>query len=269
MREVPSWTCRRAFNGALLLLTLLFAGCHRSRPEEPPTIAAAADLQFALEEIADRFRRDTGRTVRLSFGSSGNAARQIEQGAPFQLFLSADEAFVRLLAQSGRTLDEGTLYATGRIGIFVPAGSPLKADGTLQDLRAALEGARVQSFAIANPQHAPYGKRAQEALEKAGLWTAIRPRLVLGENVVQAAQFAVSGNAQGSIIAYSLASSPAFAGKGRFDLIPESFHQPLRQRMVLLRGAGATARAFHAYLQQPGARAILRRYGFLLPGERG
>lgn len=251
-----------------LLLALSTLGCRRSAAEDVPVVAAAADLQFALEEISQTFTATTGRTVKLSFGSSGNFVRQLEQGAPFQLFMSADEAFVFRLVKAGRTLDGGMLYATGRIALFVPHGSPLKADGSLADLRAALADGRLVAFAMANPEHAPYGQRAEEALRHVGLWEAIQPRLVLGENVSQAAQFATSGSTQGGIIAYSLAQSPRITRMGAFALIPEAWHRPLAQRMVLLKGAGPTAKAFYEHLQRPDARRILRQYGFGLPSER-
>ncbi|MDF2782474.1 MAG: molybdenum transporter substrate-binding protein, partial [Geminicoccaceae bacterium] len=119
--------------------------------DEPPTVAAASDLQFALTEVANAFTAETGLDVRLAFGSSGNFARQIRQGAPFEIYLSADEDYVLSLARDGFTRDEGALYAVGRIVILVPLGSPLEADGSLEDLRAALEDGRVQKFAIANP----------------------------------------------------------------------------------------------------------------------
>lgn len=230
-------------------------------------IAGAADLKFALEEIATQFRADTKREVKLVFGSSGNFYRQIGQGAPFQLFLSADEDFVFKLADAGKTVDRGELYALGRIVIIVPRGSALKADGEFKDLSAALTDGRLKKFAIANPEHAPYGKRAEEALKHAGLWERIRGRLVLGENVAQTAQFATSGSTQGGIIAYSLASAPAVAKLGEFALIPHAWHAPLKQRMVLIKGAGETAQTFYRYLQQPAARSIMKRYGFVLPGE--
>ncbi|MDP2261603.1 MAG: molybdate ABC transporter substrate-binding protein [Hydrogenophaga sp.] len=230
-----------------------------------PVVVAASDLKFALEEVSAQFRRDGGAPVRLVFGSSGNFYRQIQQGAPFHLFLSADEDFVFKLADAGKTLDRGHRYAVGRIGLMVPKGSPLKADGELRDLALALKDGRLQKFAIANPEHAPYGTRAMEALQHAGLWQQIQPRLVLGENISQAAQFATSGSTQGGIVAYSLALAPAVAAQGSFALIPEAWHQPLNQRMVLLQGADATARAFYAYLKAPAAQAVLRRYGFSLP----
>jgi molybdate transport system substrate-binding protein len=235
---------------------------------DSPTIASASDLKFALEEVSARFTADTGRSVRLVFGSSGNLYRQIEQGAPFEVFMSADEEFVLRLADAGRTVDRGVLYAVGRIVIMVPHGSTLRADSELRDLAAALSDGRLRRFAIANPEHAPYGRRAEEALRHAGLWARIVDRLVLGENVSQAAQFATSGNAQGGIIAYSLALAPPVSVLGSFALIPDSWHTPLRQRMVLLRGAGAVARAFYQYAQEEAARATMRRYGFVLPGER-
>jgi molybdate transport system substrate-binding protein len=235
--------------------------------EDPPTVAAAADLQFALTDVAEAFRAETGLEVKLAFGSSGNFARQIRQGAPFAMYLSADEDYVLELSKDGFTRDEGALYAIGRIVIIAPHGSPLRADDALEDLRAGLEDGRVQKFAIANPEHAPYGKRAEEALRHAGLWDAIEPRLVLGENVSQAAQFATSGSTQGGIIAYSLGLSPKVSALGSLALIPEDWHAPLRQRMVLLTSAGATAERFFAFVQEPAARAIMRRYGFLLPGE--
>jgi molybdate transport system substrate-binding protein len=234
---------------------------------EPPLVAAAADLRFALDEVSAQFARATGESVRVVYGSSGNFRRQIAEGAPFELFLAADEAYVFALAAAGLTVDEGVLYATGRIALVVPAGSPLAPDPALRDLAQAVAAGRVRKFAIANPEHAPYGRAAQEALTAIGAWDAIAPRLVLGENVAQAAQFALSGGAQGGIIALSLALAPGVLGNGRYVAIPESMHRPLRQRMVLTRHAAARARAFYDYLQQPEARAVFKRYGFTLPGD--
>jgi molybdate transport system substrate-binding protein len=252
---------------ALLAFALLGSSMAQAQPAAAPPIAAASDLKFAVDEIAAAFQKDTGHTVRLSYGSSGNFYRQIAQDAPFELFMSADEDFVFRLADRNLTVDRGVLYATGRIVLFVPSGAALKADAQLADLRRALEESRIRRFAIANPQHAPYGRAAMEALKSAGLWDAIQPRLVLGENVSQAAQFAASGATQGGIFAYSLALAPVFARVGTHVLIPEHMHGPLRQRMVLTHKAGAVARAFHDYLQQPAARAVFRRHGFVLPGE--
>jgi len=151
---------------------------------------------------------------------------------------------------------------------MVPHGSPLKADPELRHLAAALAEGRIKRFAIADPDHAPHGKRAEEALRHAGLWERIKEHLVLGENVAQAAQLATAEGAQGGIIAYSLALSPSISKLGHFALIPEAWHEPLKQRMVLIKGASETAQAFYRYMQQPAARDILRRYGFALPAEQ-
>ncbi len=237
------------------------------RAQEAPVVAAAADLRFALAEVAEAFARDSQREVRLTFGSSGDFSRQIRQGAPFQMFLSADEQFVLDLAATGFTVDDGLLYAVGHLAIMVPTGSPLKADGTLADLKAALDDGRLKKFAIANPEHAPYGRRAEEALRQAGVWEAIADRLVFGENAAQAAQFAIGGDTQGGIVAYSLALSPSVSKRGSYALIPAAWHRPLRQRMALVKGAGETARLFYRFMQTPSARVIMGRYGFALPGE--
>jgi molybdate transport system substrate-binding protein len=250
----------------LLALTLSWiAAAQAAQPA--PTVAAASDLQFALPEIAALFRAQTGDEVKLVFGSSGNLRRQIGEGAPFELFLSADEAFVQALQREGRVEPDAPLYAVGRLALFVPNGSALAADGSLQDLAKAVADGRLRKLAIANPEHAPYGRAAREALTKTGAWPALESKLVLGENVSQAAQFAAGGAAQAGLIAYSLAVSPALSNKGRFALVASGLHESLRQRMALVRGAGRVARAFFAFLQDAPARAVLRRYGFLLPGE--
>jgi len=230
-----------------------------------PLVAAASDLQFALDEIITRFRRDTGITPRVTYGSSGNFARQIEQGAPFELFLSADEAYVDRLAARGLTQGDGTLYAIGRIVLFAPHGSPLEPDPGLKNLATRLASGESGRLAIANPEHAPYGRAAEQALRSLGVWEAVQPKLLLGENVAQAAQFASSGNADGGIIAYSLALAPALRERGTFALLPDTLHAPLRQRMVLLQRASPAAARFYDYLRSPASRAILSEYGFVLP----
>jgi molybdate transport system substrate-binding protein len=254
----------------LILLAVFFVLCGPATgaiPRDVPAVAAASDLKFALEETAAQFRAASARDVKLVFGSSGNFYRQIQQGAPFQLFLSADEGLVLKLAESGKAEYRGRLYATGRLVLFARHGSALKVDAQLAAFKAAVASGAIRRFAIANPEHAPYGRAAQQALLKLGLWDALRGKLVLGENVSQAAQFATSASAEGGIFAYSLALSPQIATLGSYALIPENLHEPLRQRVVLMKGAGATARAFYDYLEQPAARTIFKRYGFVLPGE--
>jgi molybdate transport system substrate-binding protein len=250
---------------ALLVAMLVIGWAPVASAQRPPIVAAASDLQFALAEIAKLFAREEGPRVELVFGSSGLLARQVRDGAPFELFLSADEAFVEDLASAGLARDRGTLYAIGRIVLFAPTGSPLVASEGLDGLARLLPSGRVTRFAIANPAHAPYGRAAEAALRKHGMWETLQPRLVLGENVSQAAQFAMTGRAAGGIIAYSLALSPNVRSRGAFLLIPDTDHPPLRQRMVLLNRAGPVAERFYRYLQEPAARAILERYGFALP----
>jgi molybdate transport system substrate-binding protein len=254
---------RRLLNA--LLAGIAWACVAGSALAQAPAVAAAADLKFALDELAQRYKAATGRGVALTFGSSGNFTQQIENGAPFELFLSADEAYVERLAAQGLTRDGGALYAIGRLVLFVPAGSPLRADASLADLRAALADRRLKRFAIANPAHAPYGRAAREALQFAGLWDAVQPFLVLGENASQATQFAASGNAQGGIVPWALAKAPDVARQGTGVLLPESMHKPLRQRMVLLKRATPAAAEFYAWLQGPAAREVLSRHGFALP----
>ena len=249
------------------LLAFAAPTCAGAAPAaEGPVVAAAADLQFALPEIAAQFTRETGHKLRLVFGSSGNFRRQIEDGAPFELFLSADQSYVDALAREGHSADAGVVYAVGRLALIVPRGSPVAVDPQLRGVARALADGTLHKFAIANPEHAPYGRAARQALIRAGLWRAIEPKLVLGENISQTAQFAVSGAAQGGIVAYSLLRSKALAGRGDYVLLPASMYDPLMQRMVLLNNAGATARAFYRYLQGPEARAIFDRYGFEAPG---
>jgi molybdate transport system substrate-binding protein len=257
----------RACLFALVLGAVASLGPATSHSDDSPVVAAASDLQFAVEEIASAFRRETGKSVRLSTGSTGNFARQIREGAPFEIFMAADESFVLDLYADGLTQSEGDIYAVGRIVLMRAHDSPLAADGTLTDLGDAIAEGRLSRFAIAHPEHAPYGMRAEEALRSAGLWEAIQPMLVHGENVSQAAQFALSGSAEGGIIAYSLALAPQLADQGTFDLIPAQLHQPLVQRMVLLPAAGEVAEAFYAFVNGSEGREIMQRHGFLLPGE--
>lgn len=260
---MPQHPARRRFLAVTLWLT--FGAWPVAAQQDAPVVAAASDLQFAIEEVAAAFARDTGMQVRLSMGSTGNFARQIREGAPFEIFMAADEQFIADLHAEGLTRDAGELYAIGRIVIMAPHGSTLTPDPELDHLAEMLAEGQITRFAIANPEHAPYGMRAREALISRGLWGALHPFMVLGENVSQAAQFALSGNAEGGIIAYSLALAPQVAPLGRYELIPEDWHAPLRQRMALLNNSGPVAEAFYAYMMEPAAREIMERFGFVLP----
>lgn len=253
------WTVsRRAASAALLAIGA--ARAMGARPARPVRVAAASDLKFAMDELAGRFRRETGVVVQVTFGSSGQFAQQIRQGLPVDVYLSADEDYVFQLADAGLTQGRGVVYAHGRLAVIVPKSSPVGLEPGLASLRAALPG--IRAFAIANPAHAPYGRAAQQALERLGLWAAVRSKLVLGENVAQASQYVTSSAAQAGITALSLALAPPVAGLTRSMVLPADLHAPMRQRMVLLRAAAPQAAGFFQFLQGAAARVILLRHGF-------
>ena len=227
-------------------------------------VAAAADLKFAMEELSETFEKQAGTKVNATYGSSGNFFSQIENGAPFDVFFSADIAYPRRLEAAGLA-EPGTLYeyAVGRIAIWTPADA--KVDVTKQGWKALLD-ASVKKIAIANPEHAPYGRAAVVAMQKAGIYESVNNKLVYGENISQAAQFAQSGNAQAGIIALSLAISPPMRD-GKHWEIPVDMHPALEQGAIVLKKAENknAARAFLEFVKAPAGRAILARYGFEFP----
>jgi molybdate transport system substrate-binding protein len=245
-------------------LVAAFVSFAPAQAAQKVTIAAAADLKFAMDEIASSFRSaHPGNDVELIYGSSGKFHTQIQQGAPFDIFFSADVGFARELKAAGQAISEPKLYAIGRIVLWSAARDASKL--TL----ASLTDPTIQKIAIANPQHAPYGKRAEEALRSAGLWDRLQSKLVFGENIAQTAQYVQSGAADVGIIALSLAVNKELASKGGYWLIPDNLHAPLEQAYVITKhGEGnPLATAFTAYMQTPDARRIMIRYGFVLPGE--
>jgi molybdate transport system substrate-binding protein len=245
----------------LLVLGFAMQGAHAG---EKITIAAAADLKFALDEIVGLFNR-THPTDRVEtvYGSSGKFHTQIRQGAPFDLYFSADIAYPRKLEEQGFAASEVQPYALGRIVLWSPSRDASKM--TLADLADS----SMRKIAIANPKHAPYGKRAEEALKAAGVWEKVEARLVYGENIAQAAQFVQSGNAQIGIIALSLALSPELAKQGGYALISDRLHQPLEQGFIVTRRAADNplAQAFARFMVGKEARAVMSRYGFVLPDK--
>jgi molybdate transport system substrate-binding protein len=228
-------------------------------------VAAASSLQFVLPEIAAAFRARTGHGLLITYGSSGNFSRQIEQGAPFELFLSADQAYVEGLVEQGLTTDAGRDYALGKIAAIVPLTGRIRLTPDLAGIAQAIAAGELEHFAIASPEHAPYGRAAREALTALGLWQSLQPLLIRGENAAQALQFATSGSSQGGIVPYAFALVPAIAASNQVILLASTLHQPLRQRMVLLKSAGPVAREFFAFMGASEAGAILQRSGFDLP----
>jgi molybdate transport system substrate-binding protein len=230
------------------------------------TVAAAADLSYAMNEIAANFEKVTGCTVRVSTGSSGNFLSQIENGAPFDVFFSADIEYPKKLEAEGLAAPGSTyLYAVGKIVLWVRNDSRLDISKGL----AVLRDPSVQKVAIANPQHAPYGRAAEEALRNSGVYDAVKDRFVLGENISQAAEFVESGNADTGILALSLVLSPGLKDKGRFWRIPENLYAPIQQGVVLVRASQNPqgARAFLEYIKSAATAALLERYGFVLPAK--
>jgi molybdate transport system substrate-binding protein len=244
----------------------LLAAQSRPKPCGIVTVAAASDLTDVMNEIARSFEKETGCTVRLSTGSSGNFLSQIENGAPFDVFFSADIDYPKKLESEGLAAPASTyLYAIGKIVLWTRNDSHLDISKGL----AALRDPAVQKISIANPQHAPYGRAAEEALRKSGIYDAVKDRLVLGENISQAAQFVESGNADAGILALSLAVSTALKQEGHFAAIPEDLYKPIEQGAIVTRAAPNPrgARIFLDYIKIPAITTLLERYGFALPAK--
>lgn len=241
----------------------VWLGCTRgtSPPAVSLTVSAAADLTFAFQEIGALFTQQTGIQVIFNFGSTGQLAQQIERGAPVDLLAAANVAVIEELERQGLILP-GTkaLYARGRLTLWTHADSRLRIE-RIEDVARP----EVRRLAIANPQHAPYGVAAREALQAVGIWGAVQPKLILAENVRQALLYAATGNVDVAIVALSL----SVRGEGRWVLIPEDLHTPLDQALAVIRGTRheREARQFAAFINGPSGRPILRKYGFLLPGE--
>jgi molybdate transport system substrate-binding protein len=248
----------------MLIFVCLFAALQTAHAGEKITIAAAADLKFALDEIVALFgKAHPADQVETVYGSSGKFQTQIRQGAPFDLYFSADIAYPRALKAEGFAASEVQPYALGRIVLWSPSRDAGKM--TLADLADPA----IKKIAIANPKHAPYGKRAEEALKTAGVWEKVEGKLVYGENVAQAVQFVQTGNAQAGIVALSLALSPELAKQGGYALIPDTLHRPLEQGFIVIKRAAGNplAQAFARFMADREARAVMVRYGFVLPGE--
>ena len=228
-------------------------------------IAAAADLRHALDAIIARLETSKAGKIRVTYGSSGNLARQIAQGAPFELFLSADEAIAQSLIDAGHAEGPGIVYGVGRLAVIARRGGRIEAERGLQAIAEAMAGNDLSRFAIANPEHAPYGARAKETLEKAGLWQPLQGGLVLAENVAQAAQYVMTGAAEAGITALPLVKTGPAAAALRYGIVPAELHTPLRQRMVLAKRASPAARALYAFIATAEAQAILRASGFEQP----
>jgi molybdate transport system substrate-binding protein len=258
----------------LPLIVLLAVVCIGRCAGQEITIAAAADLQFAMQDIADRFQKETGKTVKLIYGSSGTFYQQLQNGAPFDIFFSANLDYAKKLEAAGLT-EPGSYYqyAKGKIVIWVPKDSKLEVSSGLQVLlnpvllNPVLLNPAVKRIAIANPQHAPYGQAAVAAMQKEQIYEKVRDKLVLGENISQAASFVVSGSADVGIVALSLALSPNMKDKGRYAEIPADEYPPIEQACVILKSSKdkEAAKEFLAFFKKPAMGDVLKSYGFDVP----
>jgi len=265
----------RFFASALLVASIVLAGASGWAQEKEKesnsaalVVAAAADLSAVLKEIGDRFEKKTGATVKLAFGASGAFTQQIQNGAPFDLFFSADMDYPRQLISAGDA-DAASLYqyAIGKLVLWVSADSKL--DVEHQGMNILLDPS-VKKIAIANPQHAPYGRAAVAALKHAAIYDRIADRLVLGENISQAAQFVESGNAQAGFVALAHASAPAMRGKGKYWEVPADFYPPLAQGVVVLSHSQHKKEAadFLEFMKTKEVSELLEKYGFTLPPNK-
>lgn len=257
---------QRASAVALLVaLALAVAGCGDGDAASTAggreiTVAAASDLRFAFEEVGERFAQETGIEVTFSFGSSGQLREQIINGAPFDVFASADVDFVDAVIDAGHgDPDTKADYGIGRIALWSPPGIGLPS--AVEDLADP----RYRRIAIANPTHAPYGAAAEQALAAAGVLDQVRDRLVFGENISDTLRIARSGNADVALVALSL----VIAGDVPYTLVDDALHEPLRQALVVTATgpSGDAGREFAAFLAGPTGRGVMVRYGFALPGD--
>ncbi len=253
---------------SLVLLGLL-AACGVSTVSQPTsssapvtlTVSAAADLNYVFPEIGKLWEQKTGHTVSFNLGSTGQLAQQIERGAPVDLFAAANKTFVEALDEQGLVFSETkALYGVGRLTLWQREDSPLE----INDLQALTQPA-IKRIAIANPDHAPYGVAAREALQSAGIWDELQPKLILGENIKQTQQYAETGNVDVAIAALSI----SVERPGKWTLIPAELHNPLEQMLAVPQRAPhpEVAQQFAAFINGEKGRPLMQKYGFVLPGE--
>ena len=246
-------------------IVLLLALSASAAAQAPLRVAAAADLQFVLPKIAQQYENSTHQKLELIFGSSGNFYAQIQNGAPFDVFLSADTMYPQRLVRSGSAVaDSYRLYAQGRLVLWLRSGN--KSDVNGEGLRSLLSSS-ITRVAIANPGHAPYGRAAVAAMRSAGVYGSLQKKLVMGENIAQAAQFVQSGNAQAGLLAYSSAAALQKQSGGTIWMAPQTLYPPIEQAGVVLTRSTQqeAARNFLQYMASPVATGLLHEYGFALP----
>lgn len=247
----------------LLLLLVLPLSSY----SQTPVIAVASNLSAPLTEIITAFKVRTGIDVRVSFGSSGNLSRQIVQGAPFELFISADRKYIDFIQDKGVNLEDSYEFSYGMIGLFIPADSSLYKLDTLEKVINALEFRSYRRIALANPEHAPYGVAALEALHNAGLWALEQNRMILAESVAQVVPYALSGNVDAAVIPSSFMYQNELAREGRFFLLPEEWYRRITQYIAIMPGASLQTEEFSRFLTGEESHEILRSYGYTPSGQ--
>ncbi len=246
-----------------LAVLLWFPGAHA----QSMNVAVASNLTHTINEISTAFFRDGGEKVNLTFGSSGNFARQIVQGAPYQVFISAGEKYVDFIRDNGREINDFKPLVHGRLSLYIPETSKLEQQATLADALKSMQYGDFGRMAIANPEHAPYGQAAREALVNAGVWVFSQKKLLIGENAAQAMQFCLSGSVDMCIIPSSFLTLEQFAGKGNSFLIPQNWHPPITQYAVLLDDGDEQGNRYFNYLSSVSSGAVFKKHGYILIGD--
>lgn len=254
-------------NIAARIFFLLFVLLHVAVLQAAPAVAVASNMTHVMADITARYHGVSGKNVKLTYGSSGNFTRQIEQGAPYTVFVSAAGKYVDILADKGLLLEPAVPYARGQIGLFIPNNSPLYKAADLHAVFNSLYYGEYRRIAIANPEHAPYGLAAEQALQSGGLWAIDKKRLLVAADAAQVAQYVLSGGVDVGIIPASFAHLPIVTTNGRFIPIPADWHAPIQQYLALIRGAGDDSRDFYRFLLGREARSILEQSGYTFPDQ--
>lgn len=246
----------------LLLLSFFF----QEARTESLHVAVASNLTHAMTEINEAYYREEGNRANLTFGSSGNFARQIVQGAPYKVFISAGKKYADFIRDNGGEINASGTLVYGRLSLYVPETSKLEKPASLADALKILQYGEYRRMSIANPEHAPYGHAARDALVKAGVWVVNHKKLLLGENAAQAMQFCLSGSVDLCIVPSSFPRLDRFAGKGVGFQLPEKWHLPVAQYAILLDGNDGQALRYYDYLWSRSSAGVFRKYGYGLAG---
>lgn len=251
---------RLLFFSALIVLTI-----QAEADEKISIVAVSANFSPAFREIVDKFSTHTNYHIKTSVGSSGALVRQIEQGAPFELFISADEAYAGELYDKGLSDNTGRIYAVGKLVLFIPELSHINKTQDLDSIIKQIISDKTYRLAVANPDVAPYGQAAIQVLKRFTTIQMLKDRMVLGENVGQTAQFALTNSVDVAFLPYSLVISSQMNTSGHFEIIPDEWYKPINQRMVLLRNAAKPARELYKFMNSNEAKQIILKYGYSLP----